>query len=78
MLFTSKLETTDGNSISQTKVKALLKNIIANENKMKPLSDQKNSRLFRGEKRDYHFKTEQLVNTEKNLNIPSSAMRKEI
>ena len=50
MLFTSKLEMTDGNEISQSKMKALLQDLIANENKQKPLSDQKIADYFKTEK----------------------------
>ncbi|WP_269050154.1 RNA polymerase factor sigma-54 [Sporosarcina sp. G11-34] len=77
MLFTSKLETTDGNSISQTKVKALLKNIIANENKIKPLSDQKIADYFEA-KKEITISRRTISKYREELNIPSSAMRKEI
>jgi RNA polymerase sigma-54 factor len=45
-LFTSKLETVDGNSISQVKVKSILETIVSQENKIKPLSDQKIAEYF--------------------------------
>jgi RNA polymerase sigma-54 factor len=45
-LFTSKLETVDGNSISIVKVKSILETIISQENKKKPLSDQKIAEYF--------------------------------
>lgn len=45
-LFTSKLETVDGNSISQVKVKSILETIVSQENKKKPLSDQKIAEYF--------------------------------
>ena len=49
LLFTSKLETADGNTISQTKMKTLLESFIAQENKFKPYSDQKIAEYFNAE-----------------------------
>lgn len=77
MLFTTKLETTDGNDISQTKVKALLENYIANENKQKPFSDQKIANYFNTEK-GITISRRTISKYRDELNIPSSTMRKEI
>ena len=40
-LFTSKLAAQDGDSVSQSAVKASIQSLIAKEDKRKPLSDQK-------------------------------------
>ena len=77
MLFTSKLETVDGNSISQTKVKALLETFIANENKHKPFSDQKIADYFNTEK-GITISRRTISKYREELKIPSSSRRKEI
>lgn len=77
MLFASKLETKDGSSISQTKVKQLLENIIKKENKCKPLSDQKIADYFTTEK-GITISRRTITKYREELNIPSSSLRKEI
>lgn len=76
-LFTSKLETIDGNSISQTEVKDLLEKIIKKENKCKPLSDQKIADYFNTEK-GVTISRRTISKYREELNIPSSNLRKEI
>lgn len=76
-LFASKLETADGESISQTKVKALLQNIIASENKLNPYSDQKIAEYFNVEK-GISISRRTINKYREELNIPSSSKRKEI
>ncbi|MBO0587700.1 RNA polymerase factor sigma-54 [Sporosarcina sp. E16_8] len=77
ILFTSKLETADGISISQTKVKTLLKNFIALENKFKPYSDQKIAEYFTREK-GITISRRTITKYREELNIPSSSKRKDI
>ncbi len=77
MLFTSKLETVDGNNISQTKVKALLETFIENENKLKPFSDQKIADYFNTEK-GIKISRRTISKYREELKIPSSSRRKEI
>jgi RNA polymerase sigma-54 factor len=77
MFFTSKLETVDGDSISQTKVKALLETFIANENKLKPFSDQKIADYFNSEK-GITISRRTISKYREELKIPSSSRRKEI
>lgn len=75
-LFTSKIDTEDGRSISQEKVKRLLTQIIEQENKYKPYSDQKIA--------DY-FVTEHAISIARRtiskyrdeLNIPAANIRKQ-
>lgn len=76
-LFTTKLETTDGNSISQTEVKDILEKIIKKENKCKPLSDQKIADYFNTEK-GVTISRRTISKYREELNIPSSNLRKEI
>lgn len=77
MFFTSKLDTACGNAISQTKVKTLLENFIAKENKHKPLSDQKIANFF-NEQEGVTISRRTISKYREELNIPSSRMRKEI
>lgn len=77
LLFTSKLETTDGNSISQTTVKSLLKSFINQEDKFKPHSDQKIADYLQSEK-GITISRRTISKYREELNIPSSSRRKEI
>lgn len=77
ILFTSKLETTDGNTISQTTVKTLLESFIAQENKFKPYSDQKIAEYFETEK-GITISRRTISKYREELRIPPSSKRKEI
>ncbi|NYF25654.1 RNA polymerase factor sigma-54 [Sporosarcina sp. JAI121] len=77
LLFTSKLDTSDGNSISQTKVKKLLENFIAQENKFKPYSDQKIAEYFNTEK-GITISRRTISKYREELRIPPSSKRKDI
>ncbi|WP_432354427.1 RNA polymerase factor sigma-54 [Sporosarcina sp. A2] len=77
LLFTSKLETSDGNTISQTKVKKLLESFIAKENKFKPYSDQKIAEYFSTEK-GITISRRTISKYREELRIPSSSKRKGI
>lgn len=77
LFFPSKLDTVDGNSISQTKVKRLLETFIANENKLKPFSDQKIASYFNNEK-GVTISRRTISKYREELKIPSSSKRKEI
>ncbi|MFF2755120.1 RNA polymerase factor sigma-54 [Psychrobacillus sp. NPDC058041] len=76
-LFTSKLETNDGNLISQTEVKLLLENIIKKENKCKPFSDQQIANHFNNEK-GITIARRTISKYREELNIPPASRRKEI
>ncbi|QFF99634.1 RNA polymerase sigma-54 factor [Psychrobacillus glaciei] len=76
-LFTSKLETSDGNLISQTEVKLLLENIIKKENKCKPFSDQQIANHFNDEK-GITIARRTISKYREELNIPPATRRKEI
>ena len=77
IFFSSKLENADGSSISQSKVKALLKTLIEQENKCKPFSDQKIADYFHHEKK-ITISRRTITKYREELNIPSSVMRKQI
>lgn len=77
MLFTSKLETADGDSISQTKVKALLQKFISQENKFKPYSDQKIAEYFNTQQ-GISISRRTISKYREELQIPSSSRRKDI
>lgn len=74
-LFTSKIETTDGNSMSSIKVKTLIKDIIELENEIKPWSDQKIAQYL---KQKYGIKISRrtISKYREELHIPSSRFRK--
>lgn len=74
-LFSKKLATKDGKSTSQSKVKALLVEMIDNEDKQKPLSDQKISDLFKQEKKIV-ISRRTVAKYREELHIPSSTKRK--
>lgn len=77
LLFASKLESADGTSISQTKVKTLLENFVAQENKFKPYSDQKIAEYFNSEK-GITISRRTISKYREELKIPSSSKRKDI
>ncbi|WKA55440.1 RNA polymerase factor sigma-54 [Planococcus shixiaomingii] len=77
MFFASKLETATGNDVSQTKVKMLLKSMIENEDKCKPLSDQKVTDLFNKEK-GITISRRTVAKYREELHIPPSARRRAI
>ena len=77
VFFSSKLENTDGSSISQSKVKTLLKTLIEKENKFKPFSDQKIADHLYHEN-EITISRRTITKYREELNIPSSAMRKQI
>ena len=77
MLFTSKLDTADGGSISQTTMKARLQHYVAQENKHEPFSDQKIANYFNIEK-GITVSRRTISKYREEMNIPTSRMRKEI
>lgn len=77
MLFTSKLETISGSSISQTEVKELLESYVKQENKCKPFSDQQIANYFNTEK-GITIARRTISKYREELNIPPACRRKEI
>ena len=76
-LFTSKLQTTNGDSVSQIKVKSLLSDYIKTENKHKPFSDQKIAEYFNAS-HGIEISRRTITKYREEMNIPSSSRRKEI
>ena len=77
LLFSSKLETSTGDCVSQTKVKNMMLDFITNENKQKPYSDQKITEYFNVEK-GISISRRTISKYREELRIPSSTKRKEI
>ncbi len=77
VLFTSKVSTIDGDSISQANVKTLLQSFVAQENKFKPHSDQKIADYFKTEE-GISISRRTISKYREELKIPSSSRRKEI
>lgn len=75
LLFSSKLDSKSGDGLSQTKVKMLLEKFVEEENKLKPLSDQKLADQFKVEGITISRRT--IAKYRDELNIPSSSRRKE-
>jgi len=76
-LFSTKLSTSSGQDASQTKVKSLLQELINNENKFKPLSDQKIAKTLK-EENGINVSRRTIAKYRDELNIPASSRRKEI
>lgn len=77
LFFTSKLNTEDGEEMSQTKVKLLLKDVVEQENKYKPFSDQKIADYFKT-KKGITISRRTVAKYREELKIPASSKRKEI
>lgn len=76
-LFSSKIATSDGENLSKERIKHLVKELIDNEDKLQPLSDQKLSELIRlNENLDISRRT--ITKYREELQIPSSTKRKEL
>lgn len=76
-LFPSKLTNSEGSSISQTKVKSLMQQCISQENKQKPLSDQKIAEYLCASE-GIPISRRTISKYREELRIPSASMRKEI
>lgn len=76
-LFSSKISTQNGDSISKDRIKYLVKELIQNENKKHPLSDQKLSEIINSrENSDISRRT--ITKYREELQILSSTKRKEL
>ena len=74
--FSESLQTEDGEEASTTEVKRVLQNIIEQENKRKPLSDQKLMQALKDE--GYSIARRTVAKYREQLNIPVARLRKEI
>jgi RNA polymerase sigma-54 factor len=68
--------TTDGEDHSSREVKQILKEIIAGEDKMRPLSDEKLEEML--QQRGYQIARRTIAKYREQLNIPVARLRKEI
>lgn len=76
-LFSTGIKSDDGEATSQTKVKELLQEIVQNENKAKPFSDQKMVDYLK-DKHEIKVSRRTIAKYRNELNIPSSTQRKEL
>lgn len=74
--FSESLSTTDGEDVSTTEVKNVLKDIIEDENKQKPLSDQKLMNLLR--EKGYDIARRTVAKYREQLGLPVARLRKEL
>jgi len=72
--FSSGFSTNQGQDISSTSIKAIIKEIIEEENPKKPLSDQKISDILK--KRGIDISRRTVAKYRDELRIPSSSMRR--
>jgi len=77
MLFSSKVDAKGGSFTSQAKVKLLIQTLIKEENKRKPLSDQKIANYLQ-ENKGITISRRTVAKYREELKIPSSRQRKEI
>lgn len=76
-LFSTGVSSGAGASTSQTKIKELLQEIVENEDKEKPLSDQKIADLLK-EQHEVKISRRTVAKYRSELNIPSSTQRREL
>ncbi|MFQ5569180.1 MAG: RNA polymerase factor sigma-54 [Rhodothermales bacterium] len=74
--FSEGLTTESGEDVSNKEVKAIIEGIVGNEDKTKPLSDQKIARLL--EERGFQIARRTVTKYREQLNIPVARLRKEI
>jgi RNA polymerase sigma-54 factor len=74
--FSESLQTSEGEEVSTLEVKKILADIVENEDKRKPLSDEKIKNLLR--KKGYHIARRTVAKYREQLNIPVARLRKEL
>jgi RNA polymerase sigma-54 factor len=74
--FSESLSTDEGEEVSTLEVKKILEEIIAEENKRKPLSDQKLQNALK--ERGYQIARRTVAKYREQLNIPVARLRKEL
>ena len=74
--FSEGLTTDSGEEVSNKEVKAIIEGIIAQEDKAKPLSDQKIAKML--EKRGFNIARRTVTKYREQLGIPVARLRKEI
>lgn len=74
--FSESLQTDDGNEVSTLEVKKILSDVIGEENKRKPLSDEKLKNILRN--KGYNIARRTVAKYREQLNIPVARLRKEL
>ena len=74
--FSESLSTQEGEEVSTLEVKKILEEVIAQENKRKPLSDQKLQKVL--EDKGYNIARRTVAKYREQLNIPVARLRKEL
>ncbi|RMG81254.1 MAG: RNA polymerase sigma-54 factor [Bacteroidetes bacterium] len=74
--FSESLQTQDGEEVSTLEVKKILTDIINNEDKRKPLSDEKLKNILR--EKGYNIARRTVAKYREQLNIPVARLRKEL
>lgn len=74
--FSESLQTDSGEEVSTLEVKRILQDIIEDENKRKPLSDEKLKNILRD--RGYNIARRTVAKYREQLNIPVARLRKEL
>ncbi len=74
--FSSSITTDSGDEVSNKEVKKILKEIIDNENKSKPYSDEKLEELMR--QKGYDIARRTIAKYREQMNIPVARLRKEL
>lgn len=74
--FSESLQTSEGEEVSTLEVKKILSDIVENENKRKPLSDEKLKNLLR--EKGYEIARRTVAKYREQLNIPVARLRKEL
>ena len=74
--FSESLQTQSGEEVSTREVKKILSNVIEEENKKKPLSDQKLTEILK--EKGYNIARRTVAKYREQLNIPVARLRKEL
>lgn len=74
--FSEAMQTSDGEEVSTLEVKNILTEVIANENKRKPLSDEKLAAHLK--EKGYQVARRTIAKYRDQLNIPKASLRKEL
>ena len=75
-LFSEAYRKDNGEVISTKEIKSALKNIINDENKMAPYTDEELSEIL--SKQEYHIARRTVSKYRENMNIPIAKMRKKL
>ena len=74
--FSEGLQTEDGNEVSTHEIKKILQDCIDNENKQKPLTDEKLALILK--KKSYNIARRTVAKYREQLNIPVARLRKKL